>query len=104
MLLTQALYQSNGTGHIFDYQRIGGALKSQKFLDEFQIPCEWNDLICPYNPSDIDTTAYGLTSVLEDFAETFAVTILFNSPHNTFNSQKRLDIMNDLLNNAVKGN
>ena len=91
-------------GHIFDFQGSGGEYKSQKFRDEFQQgPCGWS--WCPYNPSDDPyTTPYGLTSVLEDFADTFAVTILFNQKYGSLQSQRRLDLMNSILNDAVNGN
>jgi RHS repeat-associated protein len=91
-------------GRIFDFQGSGGSYKSQKFLEEFQQgPCVWS--WCPYNPSDDPyTTPYGLTSVLEDFADTFAVTIFFNQKYGDLQSQKRLDLMNSLLNDAVNGN
>ena len=91
-------------GHIFDFQGIGGNYKSQKFWEEFQRgPCVWS--WCPYNPSDDpNTTPYGLKSVLEDFADTFTVSILFNRPYNSLQSQKRLDLMNSLLKDAVNRN
>jgi len=90
-------------GHIFDFQGSGGNYKSQKFWEEFQQgPCIWS--WCPYNPSDKDTTPYGKKWVLEDFADTFAITILFNQKYNSLQSQKRLDLMNSLLKDAVNGN
>jgi len=113
----QEWYLTHELGYVFDFEGTGGdssKYKSQKFLDEFQTcsllerllnggTCPY-DSDHPYNPlNDPLTTDYGKKSVLEDFADTFTVTILFNHRLNTLQSQKRIDIMNDLLSKAVNG-
>jgi hypothetical protein len=50
---------------------------------------------------DNETTEYGQHSSLEDFADYFAVTILFNAPYGLLQSQKRIDLINQTLEDAV---
>jgi hypothetical protein len=103
-------YALHELGHIFDQNNSHGdpsMFKSNWFVEAFDGGCKLASDGCAgthWNPSDRLTTAYGRTSSVEDFADSFASTVLYNNNMGSTTafsfmevSQARMNIINVLI-------
>ncbi len=96
--LGKGWYILHEIGHRFDYINSGGdpaKYKSQTFVNIFMGGnCSLGYYGCTnYSPSDNETTVRGQENSVEDFADVFAVTVLYGGPFRSMKSTTRLTIM-----------